>query len=510
MLWRRILKNNYVLIFILSLFSISLRLPTWLTDSPSSDYLMFLFVGREIFSGKTLYLDVWDHKPPLIFYINGLISWLSGNSVLLPQIWLLVWLAGEYLVFYFFLKRLFTQLGKSDPESNARLSLLVYSLFRNQTIFINAINTTENFGLIFLLGMYWLALEWLWQKSRKFLVLSGVCLSALVFLKPNFIILALPILIEIAWPILTELRLKRWTTIWVTIKQVLTNYVILLLPTLGQTLFWIWFFASRSALIDFWNASFWFSFKYLSVLNPDYLGQFIYVLIIVLNSLVIISFSLVWLWFSISHSLKNILLSQNLRFIFWLGLSGWLFIAIFWYGLSYYFLIIFLPMTVLLVTIKLPKKPCFSSLLLGILFAVFSITLLIFPFSYPNNYSETRDVQESSILQEVLSYLKPELASEKQIYVLDRGAAIHYHTQTSSVSRYFSAHFLDIDNYANLGFQINQTVLRDLQTKKPKYIVINTKIWERQLPVNSYIQTCYLNTKTIHYYQIWTIQNACL
>lgn len=67
-----------------------------------------------------------------------------------------------------FLKRLFTQLGKSDPESNARLSLLVYSLFRNQTIFINAINTTENFGLIFLLGMYWLALEWLWQKSRKF------------------------------------------------------------------------------------------------------------------------------------------------------------------------------------------------------------------------------------------------------------------------------------------------------------------------------------------------------
>lgn len=508
MLWQRLLKNNYVLIFVLTFFSISLRIPAWLYP-PSSDYLLFLFIGREIFSGKTLYLDVWDHKPPLIFYINGLISWLSGNSVWLPQIWLLLWLAAEYLVLYFFLKRLFTQLHRPNPEVKARLGLIFYSLFRNQAIFINAINTTENFGLIFLLGMYWLALEWLWRPSRKFLALSGVCLSVLIFLKPNFVILSLPILIEIVWPVFTELWLKRKAT-WSTLKQALINYAILFLPTLGQTLFWVWFFASQSALIEFWNASFWFSFKYLSVINPDYLGKPLYILIILFNLMVIILFSLVWLWFSISHGLKTIFLSQSLRFIFWLGLGSWLFIAIFWYGLPYYFLITFLPMSILLTTVKLSARPVFTNLLLGSLFLVFSLTLLILPFNYLNNYSQTTDSQENTILPEVVAHLKPELSSEKRIYVLDRGAAIHYYTHTSSVSRYFSVHFLDIDNSANLGFQINQTVIRDLQHQKPKYIIVNANLWERQLPLNTYIQTCYISVKTVHYYQLWKIQDFCL
>ncbi len=507
--WRQFFKKNYALICILIFCSISLRIPAWLYP-PSSDYLLFLFIGREILAGKTLYLEVWDHKPPLIFYINGLISWLSGNSVWLPQIWLLLWLVGEYLVLYFFLKRLFTQLGKPDPETNARLGLIFYSLFRNQAIFINAINTTENFGLIFLLGMYWLALEWLWQKSRKFLALSGVCLSVLIFLKPNFVILSLPLLIEISQPVFTELRLRRWTNVWSTLKRVSINYVILFLPILGQTLFWVWFFASRSALTDFWNASFWFSFKYLSVINPEYLGQFLYALIIVLNLMVITILSLVWLWFSISHGLKTILLSQNLRFLFWLGLASWLFIAIFWYGLPYYFLITFLPMSILLTAIKLSTKPIFISLLIGSLLLVISITLLILPFNFLKNYSKTTDAQENTVLPEVVAYLKPELSSEKQIYVLDRGAAIYYYTHTSSVSRYFSAHLLDMDHQANLGFQINQTVINDLQRQKPKYIVINTNFWQRQLPLNTYIQTCYVSVKTIHYYQLWQIQDSCL
>ncbi len=506
--WQRLLKNNCILIFILTFFSISLRIPAWLYP-PSSDYLLFLFIGREIFSGKTLYLDVWDHKPPLIFYINGLISWLSGNSGWLPQIWLLLWLVGEYLVLYFFLKRLFTKLNLPDPEVKSRLGLIFYSLFRNQAIFINAINTTENFGLIFLLGMYWLALEWSWQNSRKFLALSGVCLSVLIFLKPNFVILSLPLLIEIVWPVFTELWLKRGTT-WSALKQALINYVILFLPTLCQTLFWVWFFASHSALIEFWNASFWFSFKYLSVINPDYIGKSLYILIIIFNLMVITLFSLIWFWFSLSHGLKTIFLSQNLRFIFWFGLGSWLFIAIFWYGLPYYFLITFLPMSILLTTIKLSARPLFTNLFLGSLFLVFSLTLLILPFNYLKNYSQTTDAQENTVLQEVVTNLKPELSSEKQIYVFDRGATIHYYTHTSSVSRYFSVHFLDIDYYANLGFQINQTVINDLQHQKPKYIIVNTNLWERQLPLNTYIQTCYVSVKTVHYYQLWKIQDFCL
>ena len=48
---------------------------------PARDPGIFLYIGDQILHGSIPYRDVWDHKPPVIYYLNALGLWLGGGSV---------------------------------------------------------------------------------------------------------------------------------------------------------------------------------------------------------------------------------------------------------------------------------------------------------------------------------------------------------------------------------------------------------------------------------------------
>ena len=50
-------------------------------DKPYRDSGVFLYTGWRILDGAVPYRDVWDHKGPLIFYINALGLWLGRGSI---------------------------------------------------------------------------------------------------------------------------------------------------------------------------------------------------------------------------------------------------------------------------------------------------------------------------------------------------------------------------------------------------------------------------------------------
>ena len=67
---------------------------------PSHDFSIFAYIGERIRSGGLPYVDAWDHKPPLIFYLNALgLTFAGGN---LMGIWLLeaVFLTGALLMLF--------------------------------------------------------------------------------------------------------------------------------------------------------------------------------------------------------------------------------------------------------------------------------------------------------------------------------------------------------------------------------------------------------------------------
>src|SRR5690606_16399976 len=49
---------------------------------PPRDSGMFLYGGQQMLAGRAMYLDYWDHKPPLIFAVNALGLLLGGGSML--------------------------------------------------------------------------------------------------------------------------------------------------------------------------------------------------------------------------------------------------------------------------------------------------------------------------------------------------------------------------------------------------------------------------------------------
>ncbi len=131
-------------------------------------------------------------------------SILLGDNLVWHHIFLVIWMMVEFVIFYTFLKKLLIVLNQREVILKSRIALLFYALFRNLVIFVHSANNTENFGLVFVIMMYWFGLKWIESKSWKWLLASGGCLSVLVFLKPNFVILALPIFVQIAikWLIL--------------------------------------------------------------------------------------------------------------------------------------------------------------------------------------------------------------------------------------------------------------------------------------------------------------------
>ncbi|MDD5885245.1 MAG: hypothetical protein PUC66_04290 [Erysipelotrichaceae bacterium] len=59
--------------------SLSPLFPTYSYDSMNRDAEFYLWTGREILEGKKPYLDFYDHKGPLVFYLNALGMAMGGR-----------------------------------------------------------------------------------------------------------------------------------------------------------------------------------------------------------------------------------------------------------------------------------------------------------------------------------------------------------------------------------------------------------------------------------------------
>jgi hypothetical protein len=144
---------------------------------PEMDSGAFLYIGDKILEGKLPYRDVWDHKPPLIFYINALGLWLGGGSAWGAWLVEAFCLAAAAWLGYRLLEQAFGRL----PAFFASL-LWIYALAR----VLSGGNLTEEYALVF----QFLALFCFWNLLRKpgsrlpgFLL--GLATAACMLLRPN-------------------------------------------------------------------------------------------------------------------------------------------------------------------------------------------------------------------------------------------------------------------------------------------------------------------------------------
>ncbi len=77
------MKNAWSLltgIFVLALVLIALSPANPMFTAPAIDSGSFMYAGNQLLKGQSLYIDVWDHKGPGVFFFNALGLWLGGGS----------------------------------------------------------------------------------------------------------------------------------------------------------------------------------------------------------------------------------------------------------------------------------------------------------------------------------------------------------------------------------------------------------------------------------------------
>lgn len=162
---------------------------------------LFAYFGWLISHGGTLYLDMWDNKPPGIFWVNALGMWL-GNGDLLGVA--LVTLAAVLILHVLF----FMAAAGFVPRGAAALGTCLASLYLCHSFFAGATNRTETYVMLFELAAIAVYLRALARpRGWKWLLVGVFCGTALVFKQIGFAALGATILHQI---VLATTRRSTW------------------------------------------------------------------------------------------------------------------------------------------------------------------------------------------------------------------------------------------------------------------------------------------------------------
>jgi hypothetical protein len=183
--WQTILQ----VVFVGLLVAVVLAQANPLYQFPNRDSGIFMYTGDQILKGKLLYLDIWDSKGPLIFYINAFALWLGHGSR---------WGVWGMEFTFLFLSALigFNLMKKLWGLIPAIIGTLVWlSAFNNVA---RGGNFTEEYSLLF--GFLAIYMFWLSSQNQQNIVypfLIGVTLALSFLLRANNIGVQLSIILVI-------------------------------------------------------------------------------------------------------------------------------------------------------------------------------------------------------------------------------------------------------------------------------------------------------------------------
>lgn len=167
-----------VLVVLLALLAVAIVMAPGLNaDLPGRDAGVFLYIGNQILEGEIPYRDIWDHKGPLIYYVNAVGVALSPGRE--TGIWLLeaTALLASGMGLYWLLKRVFGGLA-------AAVAVAIF--FAGLGYTLSPGNYTEEFSLPLQVAALWLFVKAESTPDGKGLwFLIGTTGAAAFLLRPN-------------------------------------------------------------------------------------------------------------------------------------------------------------------------------------------------------------------------------------------------------------------------------------------------------------------------------------
>jgi len=445
----------YFWLLVVAVFVVA-RLGTWLYPF-DSDHWIFYYVGRIWAQGGTMYVAAWDHKPPLIFVMNGLMYLMFGGNIVWHRIWFTLLSLVDIGLFWMILKSVLPDLKVKSVDIATKVGLLFYVLWRNLSQFTSSGNNTENVGLIFFLSMILSYLSFRRDQKWWKMLLSGSCFSILFFLKGNFLLLGVP------------LGILLLIDNWKSLRRFFGFGFLFVTPLVLQAIFWAWYFASKGALNDFFIASFQFSAKYSASAWQGGLSNMtvFYILLAIASPLII---------FGPILFVTELWRNRTKEFLFWVLMILTGSFAFFAVGVPYlYYFEIMMPVYVLAATYLIFKESRGPKLLYFGYIGLFTLGIILSiglsTFQIRNTITGSVKV-ESDEYREIAAYVRDRTAPTDKVFAYDYGATFYRLAERDSGSRFISASVLLLENRDNYGLHFDDLFISEMEKSQTKYVVV--------------------------------------
>lgn len=274
-IYNKIMNSNRfltaILILILSIFICIQSLISPISRSyPKQDSSVFLYIGKSITLGETPYLDIFDHKGPIIYLINYL-----GNSLGNYKFVWFIELIFMFVSIYFCYKT-----SKLIVQSKVALvSTLI--IFISIGKYFEGGNLVEEYSLPFvIISLYIFTKKYINNTifSKTDLIVIGLTMSVVLFLRQNMISLWI---VFLGCYLLQNVIKGNFKNIYSTII-----YVSLGLSLVGFLV--LWYLSVFGSLNEFINQYIFFNFKYSQANTENIINSAMFFL---MSPLLIVSLS---------------------------------------------------------------------------------------------------------------------------------------------------------------------------------------------------------------------------
>lgn len=472
------------------------RLATW--GYPyDSDHWIFYYVGRDwIVDGGDLYVTAWDHKPPMIFLMNGIMAALLGDNIVLHRIWLTVFAVLDCWLFALLAKRVLPGLldrvdhagaggsPRIDRVVAVRLTVLAYVFFRNLSQFTDSGNNTEGYGVILVLLLVLAYLKFADTGRLRWLALAGLACGVLFWFKGNFLIFGgiIGVLLLIhGW----KTRGQGWGRL---ILQVLVYIAPIVLVALG----WFAYFAARGTFDDFWLASFGFSALYAT---SAWAGKVSANILLIVTTAALMVPALI-LFVVYLRDLKAQWRSLSYQLVGAMFLAGYVLIGL--VGSFYpYYLLVTMPFTVLVMMYAMLRVSSLAKawrviLIAGLIFTL-AANYAISTRQLLNNYTGAAAVDARDKMA-AAEYIDAHTEPTDRILSYDYGATFYQLADRRAPSRFISASVLLLDFRDGYGLGFNDEVIAGMEDHDVRYVMlsgVNRALYETNTQMNGYLNAHY-------------------
>ena len=475
------------------------RLGTW--GYPfDSDHWIFYYIGKDWLHGGSLYVTAWDHKPPMIFLFNGLMSWVLGDNIALQRGLFTVLSLLDIYLFYRLASRLAPRLvsnlnGRAVSATVlARVAVVLYVFWRDLSQFTSSANNNENLGVLFVLGMLLNYVSYRDRGGVWRLFASGSCLAVLFYLKPNFLLLGVPVGILLIAAHRHE------------IGRLLGSLVVFAAPLILMSVAWVAYFGARGTLTDFLVASFFFSSHYARTAWAGDLSSTSVRLIsagsLLLLLLPVIALGAVYVMDYRSKRRDETYWLVGLSVIASLGLT--LDVGSFY---PFYFLIA-MPVFAILMAFGLLRLPRLQlNLRDAVTFGVALCMLVSLAYSMKqllNSFSGAA-YADGVEYQSIAAYVDAHTSPSDTVFDYDYGATFYQLSDRRSGSRYVSASVLLLDYRDHYGYNLDGTFMREMDASHAKYVVIprsTANVYYENQPLIAYFASHYSVEKQFPDYSV--------